>query len=190
MNVFYYESEDDFEKIRRRLKQRECPHCRIIGNLILHGYLKGYAPGRYAEFCNRGHRVFCSDRGRRKGCGRTFSILLSIFMKRFTFCTKRIHSLLKNIMNGFGPTGNYQKTVSVSSVYRIKKLFKINQHHVREKLFQIGPPPFCDTHDPILKTLKHLALCFPDRNDPIRAFQLHFQKPFFTEPLPEYGLIR
>jgi MSHA biogenesis protein MshM len=39
--------------------------------------LRGYAE-RASELVFRGRRVFCSNRGQRLGCGRTFSVLLSV----------------------------------------------------------------------------------------------------------------
>ena len=190
MNIFYYKSEEEFVKIHHSLKQRKCPHCYIIGNLILHGYLKGYAPDHCTEQCKRGHRIYCSNRGNRKGCGRTFSILLAIFMKRFMFCTNRIFNFLKDILEGVCTTRCVPEFMSVPSGYRIRKLFEINQHHIREKLLQKERPPFCCSDNPLLKTINHLVLCFPDKDNPIQAFQQYFQMPFFTECLPEYGLLR
>ncbi len=189
MDIFYYKSEEEFEKIHHGLKQRECPHCRIIGSLILHGYLKGYAPGSFTDRCSRGHRIFCSNRGKRKGCGRTFSIIMSMFMRGFTFCTKLISGFLKGLLKGHA-AARVPESMSVSSAYRIRKMFDINQPFIREKLLNKTKPPFCLFPDPLHKTINHLQFCFPVSEDPVQAFQLHLQIPFFRESLPHYGLIR
>ncbi len=70
-------------RCRRESKLLACPHCRRIGWLIGHGFLRGYASnGRDQRL--RGRRFFCSNRNRRRGCGRTCSVLLSIFLFRRT----------------------------------------------------------------------------------------------------------
>jgi hypothetical protein len=83
MKQRYYRTEEEFEGIRSRLKNNPCPHCRITGCLILHGYLYGYKEDTSSKKVKRGHRIFCNNRLNRKvkGCGRTFSILISGFIK-------------------------------------------------------------------------------------------------------------
>ena len=66
----------EYEPIRQHLKERACPWCRAVGCLIRHGFLRGYGAAA-AERVQRGWRVFCSNRGRKQGCGRTFAILLA-----------------------------------------------------------------------------------------------------------------
>ncbi|MCK5543067.1 MAG: hypothetical protein KAI40_10275, partial [Desulfobacterales bacterium] len=59
------------------LKIYACPHCNCCGCLILHGFLYGYDD---TDFVRRGHRIFCSNRNLRSGCGRTFPMLKSRFI--------------------------------------------------------------------------------------------------------------
>jgi hypothetical protein len=39
---WFYRTDDDWNAIVERLKLTPCPHCRIVGTLIRHGYLRGY----------------------------------------------------------------------------------------------------------------------------------------------------
>ena len=41
--IQFYDSENDFRKFYAILKQVMCPHCKLIGKLILWGYLRGNA---------------------------------------------------------------------------------------------------------------------------------------------------
>ncbi|QVL30231.1 hypothetical protein KIH39_15365 [Telmatocola sphagniphila] len=38
----FYRSEEEWSSIAERLKQTHCPHCKVVGTLIQHGFLFGY----------------------------------------------------------------------------------------------------------------------------------------------------
>ena len=63
----YYRDEEEFEDIRNNLKVNPCPHCLQKECLILHGYLYGYTEDTSSNVVKRGHRIFCSNRNKRKG---------------------------------------------------------------------------------------------------------------------------
>ena len=48
----------------------------------------------------RGQRVFCSDRGQRGGCGRTFSIWLADKLPRHTFTAPSLWQRLRGLLKG------------------------------------------------------------------------------------------
>ena len=68
------------EAFQRNLKLRACPACAQTGFLNSHGPWFGYG-GHRSERHKRGHRVFCSNRFRKRGCGKTFSVLFSLLLK-------------------------------------------------------------------------------------------------------------
>ncbi|QDU60273.1 hypothetical protein Pan216_11120 [Planctomycetes bacterium Pan216] len=39
---WFYRDEEEFRRIHEKLKLTPCPHCHVVGTLILHGYLRGY----------------------------------------------------------------------------------------------------------------------------------------------------
>lgn len=39
---WFYRNDDDWTAIVQRLKLTACPHCRAVGTLVRHGYLRGY----------------------------------------------------------------------------------------------------------------------------------------------------
>ncbi len=54
----YIGSAVEFDEYRVHLKSVACPHCRAVGHLNRHGFLRGYAE-EGAEREHRGWRVFC-----------------------------------------------------------------------------------------------------------------------------------
>jgi len=39
---WFYRTDDEWNAIIERLKLTPCPHCRAVGTLVRHGYLRGY----------------------------------------------------------------------------------------------------------------------------------------------------
>jgi hypothetical protein len=39
---WFFRNEDEWNAIAERLKLTACPHCRAVGTLVRHGYLRGY----------------------------------------------------------------------------------------------------------------------------------------------------
>ena len=86
----FYNSAHDLKQFHLRIKQTPCPHCRSVGFLNLHGYLRGYNEKSAHKIIIRARRFFCCPRNQRKGCGRTFSIMAADVLKKFII---RAHSL-------------------------------------------------------------------------------------------------
>lgn len=87
--------EEDLKRFHFQLKQTLCPYCKSIGFLNLHGYLRGYDEHDCCKMVVRGRRIFCNNRGRRTGCGRTFSILAAQIIKKFLTSAKSFWRFLK-----------------------------------------------------------------------------------------------
>ena len=178
----YYETESDFTDFYNQLKGLLCPHCRLPGFLILHGFLYGYAEDQHLAKSKRGHRLFCSNRKNRKGCGKTFTLLLSSFIKHFTISTKALWNLLLNIAAGLPPLQAFKSAngpLTVSSVYRLCNRFQQVQARIRTLLLSVKDPPLGDgISDPAVQTIWHLHSLVHDDSCPIAAFQLRFQVSF------------
>ncbi len=76
-----------------------CAHCGRHGNLIGHGFLRGYSERSNIRLL-RGRRIFCSNRGRRRGCGRTVSTLLSRFIERYVVTAATLWALFCRLADG------------------------------------------------------------------------------------------
>lgn len=188
----FYKSENDFEKIHHKLKLYKCPYCNLIGFLILHGYQKGYDKTGKAPDSMRGHRIFCSNRKKRNGCGRTICILLSNILKHFTIDTNILWKFISYIFKGHNKAEGFRKILymfSISTAYRIWRKFCFNQTFIRTILHKISKPPDNKTCNPILQTIEHLKTIKVELVCPISSFQHRFQSSFFKYKLPESGIL-
>lgn len=178
----FYSCGESFQHFYFRLKQTPCPHCKSTGSLILHGYLCGYNTAVYGEKIIRGRRIFCSNRNRRSGCGKTFSILAANILKHFNICANSLWRFLNNIAEGMSKIQAMKKAnlpFSDSTSYRLLKKFSIGQSRVRTLLLRQSPSPRTpDIHHPQIQTILHIKSAFKNSPCPITAFQQSFQTPF------------
>jgi hypothetical protein len=178
----FYRSQAGFDQIHLRLKQHHCPHCRVTGTLILHGYLRGYDLKKINKKIIRGRRVFCSNRNRRRGCGRTWSVMLATMLKGFIVQTSHLWGFLKNIakgMNVFQAFSIRDIPLSPTSIYRLYKRLYENQPHIRSRLAgRLAPPRDVRHANPLVKTILHMGSAFKRNSDPPATFQYIFQRSF------------
>ncbi len=187
----YYESEETFEKIHHLLKQYPCPFCKLIGCLILHGFLTGYSDTDNAAKAKRGHRIFCSDRNSRRGCGRTMSCLLSHIIKHFIFTANTIWRFIANILTGMCKAKAMSGiNASRSAPYGIWRRLRSNATHIRTCLSKVSAPPDTASSIPEIQTVEHLQAACNGSTNPIASFQLLFQTSFFAIPTPKPGALR
>jgi hypothetical protein len=178
----FYETEEQFNSFHMRLKLYPCPHCKFAGFLILHGFLYGYSEQSALIRIQRGHRIFCSNRNQKPGCGKTFSLLNSAFIQNFMLSAKSVWAFLEKIKDGRTPAeaGRQSGSITESSVYRLLKRVKRSQSGIRTWLTRIkNPPPICHTAHSLTQTLLHLVTIFTTSACPIADFQYHFQSSFF-----------
>jgi hypothetical protein len=187
----YYESESEFEQIHRRLKHYPCPFCRLMGCLILHGFLFGSDVDSGCTV-KRGHRIFCSNRNDRRGCGRTCSMLLSHFIKHFLFTARTIWRFFLSIVSGICKMKSLNDTgasASQSAPYGLWNRLHANAAHIRTCLSRVSPPHDTCSSDPEIRTISHLYSVFCRSENPISAFQLAFQTSFFEVLPPKPGIL-
>jgi hypothetical protein len=177
----YYKTEEEFKDIHARLKLTLCPHCNARGFLILHGYLYGYSETGM-ERIRRGHRIFCSNRKMKKGCGRTFSILISVLIKNFILSTETLWCFLDKVKDGMSLAESFRASgsdMSDGAIYRILRKFRHNQVYIRTLLTgRRAPPDIKHVKDPVIQTIIHLKTAFNGSLCPVSQFQYHFQTSF------------
>jgi hypothetical protein len=181
--AFYYKSQAKFEQYYFRLKQTPCRRCGHRGFLILHGALPKSYTGNENTQKSRGHRIYCSNRNRRKGCGKTFSALECHALKGFVLNTVGLWKYLLNLLAGDATKKeSFEKAklpFHLSMAYRLWKRFALVQSRLRTQLSKRIPPPTqCGFKHSFLATIVHLKNCFPDNSNPIAAFQVTFQTSF------------
>jgi len=184
MNQKFYKSDSDFQKFYLSLKQIPCPHCNIIECLILHGHLYGYDDQYLNKRIIRGHRIFCSNRNQRKGCGRSFSILAADILKNFRIKASSLWLFLKKLTTidiKFQAMKASNLIYSNSTIYRLWNKFSESQPFIRSHIFRYSKlPKTFQSKKPIVQTILHLKHFFKTHHCPISAFQYYFQTSFLA----------
>jgi len=182
MGKQYVTTEEDLLQYRLTLKWRRCPNCSRTGSLIGHGFLRGYCATGQKRVV-RGRRFFCSDRFRKVGCGRTFSVLLSDMLRGFVVTATILWRLLAQIENGQSPNAAWRavgEEFSVESGHRLLRHLKRSQSRLRTVLCRVRPPPRCASTNPLMQLTAHFRETFPLSSCPLASFQNHFQEPLLS----------
>ena len=178
----FYRSASEFKRFQGTLKQCPCPYCRRTGFLILHGFLYGYAENGGTEKIKRGHRIFCSNRNQRRGCGRTFSCLAAVFIKNFILTTQSLWNFLQNFITSANKYQSFTRLhlpFSATTIYRIYQRFDRRQSFLRSRLRMLCPPPAVADPHPLLQTIRHLQSAFKNTACPLTALQSRLQLSLF-----------
>jgi len=181
---WFYRTLDEWNAIAERLKQTPCPHCKSVGMLIQHGHLYGFDDSSPQRKTLRARRIFCSNRNRRRGCGRTFSVWIADKIRRLSLTTRILWTFLQRAVAGsivaaIRATGSLR---SDRTWQRIWKRFDRAQSAIRTALSGRGPPPELpieSTRRPATaQVLAHLQAAFPNADCPIAAFQFSMRSFF------------
>jgi hypothetical protein len=125
--------------------------------------------------------VFCSNRGQRGGCGKTFSLVLADILPRHTLTALLVWQWLVKLLAGLSIKAAVEKArlpFALETVYRLRRRLQRGLDQVRTRLWREQSPPASGQVDPLLQTVEHLRQVFSDSACPPAAFQLHFQRPF------------
>ena len=129
----------------------------------------------------RGQRVFCSNRGQRGGCGRTFSILRAEVLPRHTITASLVWPWLAQLLAGLSLKAAVEKLrlpFALETVYRLRRQLRRQLDRLRSLLCREQKPPSRTHADPLLQTAEHLRCVFGRSECPPADFQLRFQRPF------------
>ena len=142
--------------------------------------LRGNDPAVVDGQLARGQRVFCSDRGRRSGCGKTFPLFLSGVLPRHTFNAALLWALLLKLLAGMAIKAAAETLAlpfSLEAVYGIVRRCRRRLDLMRSCLCRKQPAPASGRTDPLLHTLEHLQQAFPQEACALAACQWQFQEP-------------
>lgn len=162
------------------LKQTGCAHCRRIGTLNRHDRIQGNDPAAVNKQMLRGRRAWCSNRGRRGGCGRTMRIMFACLLPRHTIKAKMLSGLLEYLCAGASIKSAWERCgmpVQLQSVYHLVQRLRVRLAAVRSALLSRCPPPDSRHADPLRQTAEHLRCAFPQCECPVAAYQYAFQTP-------------
>lgn len=181
---WFYRSDEEWIAIAERLKQTPCPHCKVVGTLIRHGFLRGFDESNPPRRTVRARRIFCSNRQAQRGCGRTFSVWIADKIRRLSLTTASLWRFLQHAAAGpiLAAVRHAAGPLSDRTWQRIWTRFDQAQTKIRTALAGRCPPPQLPlaepTHRPAAQVLAHLQAAFPDAHCPIAAFQ-HSLRTFF-----------
>jgi hypothetical protein len=161
----------ELEQVDGQAKGWACPHCQRHGTLNRHGALRGLCESAAGKDALRGRRFLCSKRGRRGGCGRTFSVLLATMIRSATVRSRELWCFYlaklsgQSVLSAWAGLGS---RFSVEAAYGWWRRWRRGQFALRSVLAQGRDPP--ET-----RIVEALALRF-GAHDPIGAFQLKEQR--------------
>jgi hypothetical protein len=165
------------------LKLLRCPHCDCAASLNRHSLLYGNDPAASAnQQCVRGQRVFCSNRGRRGGCGRTFAVFLADVLPRFTVTATLLWQLLALLPGGGSVLSAIHalgSTFADSTLDHLLDRLRGRLDVVRVWLCGRVPAPRSSSSDPLVQTVEHFQAAFAHAACPLRQFQVDFLTPLF-----------
>jgi len=184
---WFYRSAEEWLAIAERLKQTPCPHCKVVGMLIRHGFLCGFDDSNSQRKTVRARRIFCSNRKARRGCGRTFSVWIADKIRRLSLTTGSLWRFLQRAAAAgiLAAIRAADLHLSDRTWLRIWKRFDQGQSKIRTALSACCPPPELPPRPPAepacptaAHVLAHLQAAFPDAHCPIAHFQ-HSLRTFF-----------
>ncbi len=162
------------------IKQQCCQGCEQTETLNRHSFLYGNDPATKDGCLCRGQRVFCSNRGQRGGCGRTFSIFFADILPRHTVSATLLWNLLGQLL---AATSVKAAAPSLGLPFALETLYHLLQRlrqrldAVRSLLCRQQKPPASAQSDPLLQTAEHLQSVFAKSLCPLAGFQQLFQQP-------------
>ena len=125
--------------------------------------------------------MFCSNRGQRGGCGKTFSLVLAEVLPRHTLNASLVWRWLLELLAGLSVKAAVEKVrlpFALETIYRLRHRLQRRLDQVRTRLCREQSPPVSRQTQPLLQTVEHLRAVFPDNVCPPADFQLRFQHPF------------
>ncbi len=128
----------------------------------------------------RGQRVFCSNRGQRSGCGRTFSIFLAEVLPRHSVRATVLWKLLCQWLTGASVKAAAQSLrlpFALETLYQLLQRLRRRLPVLRPLLGQNQKAPESGDADPLGQTIRHFESVFPTAACPLQAFQMTFARP-------------
>ena len=163
------------------LKQSPCPHCGCLGSLNRHSRAVGNDPKAADGERFRGQRVYCSSRGQRGGCGRTFAFLLADILPRHTLTASLVWPWLVQVLAGLSLNAAAEKLrlpFTLETIYRLGRRLHQRLDALRTRLYREQSPVASPHADPLRQTVEHLQAVLAGSPCPPADFQLRFQLPF------------
>ena len=109
----YYPSLDAIHQQTMQLEPEQCKHCLQRRQLVSHGFIRKKRVGAQPEAI--GKRVFCSNRHRRTGCGRTMQLYRDATIRSVHHAGCRVVAFLCAWLTGASIERAYQDATGANS---------------------------------------------------------------------------
>ena len=124
--------------------------------------------------------VWCSNRGQRGGCGRSFSIFLAQVLPRHTVTAPWLWRLLCRLLVGGSAKAAVEALAppfALETLYHLLQRLRRRLSDLRSRLCHEQKAPDSAQSDPLLQTAEHLQIVFAGATCAPAAFQHRFQHP-------------
>jgi hypothetical protein len=125
--------------------------------------------------------VFCSNRGQRGGCGRTFACFLADVLPRHTITAPLVWRWLVQWVGGLSRKAaaeTLRLPFALETIYRLGRGLHRRLEGLRPRLYREQSPAASTHSDPLRQTVEHLQAVLTGSPCPPADFQLRFQQPF------------
>jgi hypothetical protein len=178
----FFSSLDSLMTSIERLYLWTCANCNKVGSLRRHSHYFRVDP-KGKEPIHHGQRVFCSNRYKNKGCGKTFTLQISVKLPRLHHLTKDINDFLLHYSDSQNAIKSWKASVSyyacICQPYRLLSFIKKSLPKLKAALGLLTKPPDGIFANPVLQVIKQLILTSPNIDSPVQWLILHLQKrPF------------
>ena len=178
----FFSSLDLLFKATNDLFKTPCPHCKFVGHLIKHSKIYRRAKEK-DETIHHGHRIFCSNRNNKIGCGRTIALNLTLKLPRLNRFTKQVNDFFLHYIVSmcacFSWFFAHPKCVDISAPYRFLRLVKKSYINLRPLLCNRTKPPDQFQNNKSLNLFQHIKIAFPENENYLEALILHLQGRVF-----------
>jgi hypothetical protein len=124
--------------------------------------------------------VWCSNRGQRGGCGRSFCIFLAQVLPRHSVTAPWLWKLLCGLLAGGSIKASVEALAppfALETLYHLLQRLRRQLPDLRSRLCREQKAPDSSQSDPLLQSAEHLQLVFPDAACATESFQERFQRP-------------
>jgi hypothetical protein len=178
--IRFVRNKQEMEQVLQTLKQTRCAHCGRVGTLNRHDTLHGNDLAAADKQTERGRRAWCSNRGRRGGCGRTMAVVFVRVLPRHSLTAPLLDKLLGSLRAGRPVQAAWEHSrlpVPVQTAYHLLQRLRGRLPALRSALCSRCAPPASRHSDPLRQTAEHLRRAFAHARHPVEAFQYAFQCP-------------
>lgn len=109
----YYPDIDTIHQKTLQLKDERCPHCQQAHQQISHGFV--YKKQVRGEPYPVGKRIFCSNRRRRTGCGRTTQLYVASVIRYLHYAGTFVIAFVLAMLKGFSVQAAYHQATGAET---------------------------------------------------------------------------